>query len=142
MVACHSLATKLEEAGLVVKRAASKTRAMELARELQQTGQLRCIVFGGGEPPKQPAVQSGGGLFGGGAGIFGAGNHVAPQTTEVAAPKKPDSMSFLDILLDEQYVPLERVAILVANRSLKEASRLRAWKGGIKVLPQWPNELA
>ena len=48
----HSICSLLEDAGLTVKRVGDCFEAIERARELQASKQLRCVVYGGGEKRK------------------------------------------------------------------------------------------
>lgn len=152
--ACNAL----EEAGLTVRRCATPTEAVAIVRELQDVGQLRCLVIGGDEKPNVCNSSCGKSHSGdgncvvcdkgwgshsghncpGGGGARGAWRDMtAPKTNSdalalvkslVLPPAAAGSATSLPIL------PPSRIAIYSAHVFLKEEERLFYWRSGCGVI--------
>ena len=98
----------LEDSGLTVKRFSTDEQAIEKARQLQITGQLKAIIFGGGEQ---------------GGKKLDAQKAIAELRDENSLHARLHGL-----------MPLNRIGIYSVHQPLSETLRLESWKTGIKVI--------
>jgi hypothetical protein len=131
--AVPGMVSKLEEAGYTVRRCESWEEAVERSRELQQKGQLRLVIGGGGES----GAESGGGRrkapkSGFGQALLGA---VVQTASQKEGAKKLIKM--MHTLTDKNSlyarqpgfkpVPPERACVFAGHTMLTEEQRMSLW---------------
>ena len=151
-----SVCARLEELGLTVRRCHSVDEAMDRARELQENGQLRCVIVGGGDaPPKAASWELGAASYG------GLMDNPAARLRAQLKKKKFDPIKFLTELTDDdsayarkfQHTPPSRTCYYDALGLLSYEDRMRYWKLSVAIssgpkdiveyvekLPTWEEE--
>ena len=132
---------RLEEAGLTVKRYATRKEAFAKAYQLLKTGQLRAVVFGCGE--LEASVLSSRRSRSSGYRLDLSSRSVGSFLGSKVKAKEEEAVLVLLNELQKQSseharthgpIPIDRVAIYSTHRGLNETAQLQAWKAGIAVI--------
>jgi len=153
--AIYQMCTKLEDMGLVVKRFDDAEQAKSRAIDLMNSGQLRCVIAGGGEgtagcpPTCEQNHSSSGDCLICGTGWGSHSGHTCPGGTRGSWPitssdptaivSIEDCVSFAGELVWNSpspllTIPASRVAVFGGHATIEESERIECWNGYVPVI--------
>ena len=153
-----ALCNAFEDTGLTVRRCGDQLEAISSARELQELGQLRCVIVGGSEKPAVCGLDCinphhGNCVVCGGLWQTHAPSHMCPggargawrkvgisNTLNPTAPNIVSSLMIPNKKTTEKTKPVQlpssRIAVYAAQLEIKEEERLFFWNLGCGIIDE------